>query len=67
MTRVFFADGSNQEYDSATVKASGWLFCYDGDDTHAYPPHRIKRVVEHDRGDKHRGEKLTAESPHGRV
>lgn len=67
MTVVYFTDGSKESYHSATIKTSGWVFCYDEHtkERDVYPPHQIERIW--DDGEGRKGEKLTHSSPHGRV
>lgn len=72
MTVVYFANPVNGDRKlsckSVTVQVSGWVTCYHEDGSYeAFPPHKVTRVVEPNPEDKHRGEKLTSESPHGQV
>jgi hypothetical protein len=67
MTEIYLTDNRVVEYNTVTIKANGWLKCYDDvtgrmnnkeyENLQHYPPHAVENV---------RG-KVTYESPHGRV
>jgi hypothetical protein len=67
MTEIYLTDNRTVAYENVTIKANGWLKCYDDlyredgskkyDNLQHYPPHAVENV----QGD------VSYESPHGRV
>jgi hypothetical protein len=69
MTVVHFDTGEVKDYESVSVKVSGFVVCCDyGKDTRdVFPPHRIDKLHDSNVSEKDRAERITYESAHGRV